>query len=251
MTSDTFDFVTAYEAHANALLEAQNDPDRALELAVGSTQEEFYAVGEMQKDLLVAQGLRTHSSLVEIGCGSGRLAAQLLGWLAGPYLGTDVVQVLLDRAATLANAPNIRFERVTGLSVPIEDASADMVCAFSVFTHLLHEQSFVYMRDCFRVLKPGGRLVFSYLEFRVPSHWAVMEGNVQNVSEGSRVLNQFMSVDAIEAWAEHLNFEVVDIFRGDIPFIPLGRAVSLNGIEFRELGTFGQSAAVLAKPATR
>lgn len=141
----------------------------------------------------------------------------------------------------------MRFQRVTGLGVPAEDDSADMVCAFSVFTHLLHEQSFVYVEDCRRVLRGGGKLVFSFLEFRVPSHWDVIESNISALGAGTGVLNQFMSVDGIETWAQHLDFDVIDIFRGDTLYIPLTRPVTLNGIEHVEFGTFGQSSAVLQK----
>jgi SAM-dependent methyltransferase len=244
-----FDFVSSYEAHTRTLLGDHPERDQALKLAVGSSQEEFFAIGAMQKDLLVAHGLVPESSVIEIGCGSGRLAVQLQDWLKGPYLGTDVVQALLDHASTLASAPNMRFQRVTGLSVPAGDDSADMVCAFSVFTHLLHEQSFVYMEDCRRVLRAGGKLVFSFLEFRVPSHWDVMRSNISALGTTTGVLNQFMSVDGIEAWAQHLNFDLIDIFRGDSAYIPLSHSVVLNGHEFQGSGTFGQSSAVLQKPS--
>ncbi len=249
---DRFDFVSTYEAHTRDLLEGSSEQDRALEQAIGSSSaEEFVTIGAMQRDLLVAHGLVPEASLVEVGCGSGRLAAHLQGWLTGPYLGIDVVQLLLDRASVLASAPNMRFQRVTGLEVPAEDDSVDMVCAFSVFTHLLHEQSFVYMQDCRRVLRGGGKLVFSFLEFRVPSHWAVLESNVAALGAGTTVLNQFMSVDGIEAWAQHLDFDVIDIFRGDAPYIPLSQTAVLNGVEYEEFGTFGQSSAVLRKPSAR
>ena len=68
-----------------------------------------------------------------------------------------------------------RFEVGTGLEIPEAADRADMVCFFSVFTHLLHEQSYVYLRDAKRVLKSGGRIVFSFLEFSMPSHWSVFE----------------------------------------------------------------------------
>ena len=42
-----------------------------------------------------------------------------------------------------------------------------MILAFSVFTHLLHEESFIYLEDFKRVLKPGGSVVFSFLEVLV------------------------------------------------------------------------------------
>jgi hypothetical protein len=90
-------------------------------------------------------------------------------------------------------------------------------------------------------------LVFSFLEFRVPSHWDVMEGNLANI-DNPGVLNQFMSVDAVEVWAQHLGFEIMEISRGDEPFIPLVEPIMLNGHEYEELGTFGQSVAIFRKP---
>jgi ubiquinone/menaquinone biosynthesis C-methylase UbiE len=56
--------------------------------------------------LLVYAGLQPDHSLVDIGCGSGRLAVQLADWLRGPYLGTDVVQSLLDQAAQTCSRPD-------------------------------------------------------------------------------------------------------------------------------------------------
>jgi SAM-dependent methyltransferase len=243
-----FDFVATYESHTEELLNSQGDRGRALELAIGGdSPENFSAIGAMQKDLLVSYGLEPESSLVDVGCGSGRLAIQLRDWLKGSYLGIDVVQLLLDHAATIAHGPHMAYQRVTGLSIPVEDNSIDMVCAFSVFTHLLHEESYAYMADVRRVLKPGGKLVFSFLEFSVPSHWNVMVGNLESLGQ-EKVLNQFMSEDAVTVWAEHLDFEVMGPFRGDEPYIPLSRPVVLNEVEYRDKGTFGQSAAVFRKP---
>ncbi len=245
---DRFDFVRSYEGHTAQLVETEEDQEAALDRSTGSvSSEEFSVIGELQRDLLLAYGLEEDSFVVEIGCGSGRLAVQLAGWLRGTYVGTDVVQALVDRAAAVADGPHMRFERVAGLTVPVDDGTADLVCAFSVFTHLLHEESYAYLQDCRRVLKQGGRVVFSFLEYRVPSHWAVMEANLRSLGR-HEVLNQFVSVDAVEAWAAHLGFEVANVFRGDRPYIPLTRPVLLNGHLYRHLGTFGQSAAVLVKP---
>ena len=242
-------FVSAYEAHTERLLDKAGDDERALELAIGaSSPEEFSAIGEMQHQLLMACGLQPSSALVEVGCGSGRLAVQLAGWLHGPYLGLDVVQTLLDRAAAIATGPHMRYQKVDGLAIPVETDHIDVVCAFSVFTHLRHEESFAYLHDCRRVLRPGGTIVFSFLEFRVPAHWDVMEANLSAIGS-DQVLNQFMSTDAVEVWSRHLDLEVIDIFRGDEPFIPLARPISVNGLEFHDFGTFGQSVAVLRKPA--
>ncbi len=249
-------FVRAYAEHTRRLLESWGSPEGALQAAVGSaTPEEFEMVGRMEKLLLFYAGLQRDDFLVDIGCGSGRLAVQLANWLRGPYLGTDVVQTLLDRAADTCNRPEWRFERVSGLTVPADAESVDMACAFSVFTHLRHEESFVYLKDVYRVLKPGARLVFSFLEFQVPELWPVLEGNVASIGKEA-VLNQFMSVDAVEVFARHVGFELVEVHRGDEPFIPFtnptnptsptGRSRGSDGeIELR---SFGQSVAIYRKP---
>jgi SAM-dependent methyltransferase len=105
------------------------------------------------------------------------------------------------------------------LSIPEKDNSADVVCFFSVFTHLLHEQSYIYLQEAKRVLKPGGMIVFSFLDFTLPQHWNVFETNLREVKMGTH-LNMFMSKDAIPVWAERLNLKVQHIQDGDKGYIP-------------------------------
>ena len=210
---------------------------------------EFAAIGFLEQELLRSEGLHPHSSLVDIGCGSGRLACQLGTWMKGPYLGLDVVQDLLDHAARITARPDWNFQLAPGLTVPVLDSSVDMVSAFSLFTHLLHEETYRYLEDIFRILRPGGKLVFSFLEFSIPSHWSVFETNLAAIGT-TGVLNQFMSRDAIELWASRIGFEPPRFFDGDRPHIPLSRRVELeSGQTYEGLGALGQSVAVLVKPA--
>ena len=139
------------------------------------------------------------------------------------------------------------IERAEGFCIPLGSETVDVACAFSVFTHLRHEESYAYMQDCRRVLKSGGTLVFSFLEYRVPSHWDVMEANLDTVGDVG-VLNQFMSTDAVEVWAQHLEVDLIAVCRGDDEFIPLARPIELAGHRYEDLGTFGQSVAVYRKP---
>ncbi len=86
-----------------------------------------------------------------------------------------------------------------------------MICAFSVFTHLLHHESYLYIEDACRALKPKGKLIFSFLEFADPGHWRVFEDTVE--AQRSAVpthLNSFIERSAISVWASHLGDRVLE-----------------------------------------
>ena len=154
---------------------------------------------------------------------------------------------LLDYASALVKRPDWQFELVSGLTIPAGDGEAAMVCFFSVFTHLLHEESYSYLREASRVLRPGGKVVFSFLEFSVDEHWNVFADNVDSIGLPHH-LNQFMSRDGIEAWARHLELTLEQVYPGDIPYIPLQQPIVLeNGQRYETLGTFGQSVAILTR----
>src|SRR5688572_2504534 len=111
-----------------------------MKLAIGG---QFEAYGQIEADMLRFFGLREHATLIDVGCGSGRLAIPLSKTHQGSYLGTDVVPDLIEFARASCSRPDWRFEVVDRLRIPARDQSADMVCFFSVLTHLLHEQSYL------------------------------------------------------------------------------------------------------------
>ena len=219
------------------------DEKKAMSLAVGG---EFEAVGKLERALLVQYGLMPEHTVIDVGCGSGRLAFQLREYLTGKYIGMDVVPDLFGYAERICQRPDWKFYEAPGVTIPEPDNSADFICFFSVFTHLLHDESFLYLKDAQRVLKPGGKIVFSFLEFRILSHWAVFENYVED-PDPDKILVQFLSRDAIEAWAEHIGLRVIDMHDGDKPHIKLSEVVrGEDGTEMRDLGMLGQSVCVLA-----
>lgn len=219
--------------------------DEAARQAVGG---DFDAIGLVLRETLIHHGLRKHDYLIDVGCGSGRLAKPLSEYLEGKYLGIDVVPELVDYARVMVQRSDWRFEIARGLTIPEQDQQADMVCFFSVFTHLLHEESYVYLREAKRVLRPGGKIVLSFLDFRLDGHWSIFEGNLEDVGIGSKPLNVFISADMLQAWARHLDLEVETIKDGDERYIPLSKPIKFdNGTTVEDLAAFGQSVCVMVR----
>ncbi|MEQ1852196.1 MAG: class I SAM-dependent methyltransferase [Chthoniobacteraceae bacterium] len=226
-----FHFVEDYERHIDRLI-AKHPLPEAMSLAVGGHWEEF---GPVLAEVLVQNGLKDGMSLVDLGCGSGRLAKAIGDRLKIEYLGIDVVQRLLDYAASVSPR-HFKFRCHQELSIPAEPASADMICAFSLFTHLLHEETCLYLQDAHRILRPGGKVVMSFLEFALPEHWLQFEGTMHGRKRNTRQpLNMFIERGAIDVWCSHLGFERTE-------FVP--------GTDTRWGGkSIGQSLAVLRKSA--
>jgi 2-polyprenyl-3-methyl-5-hydroxy-6-metoxy-1,4-benzoquinol methylase len=228
--------VSAYREHVQALL-ATHDREQAFRLAVGGKWE---STGHLLVGALVLAGLTPDTELVDVGCGSGRLAASLAPLWHGEYLGIDVVPDLVDYAREQAFNRSWQFETITRLAIPAGDESKDLVCFFSVFTHLPHEQSFIYLREARRILRTGGRAVVSFLELAEESHWCVFEATVDSVYD-QRHHNQFVHRDELRTWCDRLGFSIERFIGGQELEIPV-----LDGLEpTGELTEFGQSLAII------
>jgi SAM-dependent methyltransferase len=243
MTERIERFRSTYLKHIDDLEHAQGTA-RAMELAVGG---HFAALGTLELALLRQHGLQPHHDVVDVGCGSGRLAIKLRDVQTGGYLGIDVVPKLVDYARDTVQRPDWRFEVAQGLVIPAADASADFVVFFSVLTHLNQEEAFRYVAQAARVLRPGGKLVFSFLEFAIGAHWFIFDGVLKDPNP-DKVLNHFMDRDQIRAFAARLGLTVQHLIDGDQPHIPLTEPVVYDdGTRVEGLGLLGQSVAVLVR----
>lgn len=224
-----FHFVEDYERLVATLM-AQYPLDEAMSRAVGGSYELY---GLLETQLLADVGLKDGMQLIDLGCGSGRCAASVSKRFQISYLGTDIVMPLLQYAASKSPA-HYQFRLHRDLSIPAANESADIVCAFSLFTHLLHAETYIYLQEAVRVLKPNGRIVFSYLEFS--KHWQVFESTV-NAQRANCLphLNMFIESSSIPHWAAHLGLTVDQFIPPEKPILE-GRG-------------FGQSVVVLQKRA--
>ncbi|ESY81439.1 SAM-dependent methyltransferase [Mesorhizobium sp. LNHC221B00] len=210
-----FHFVEDYEKHVARLMR-DHPIDEAMSLDVGGA---YDIIGRIEAEALVKNGLRDGMRLADVGCGSGRTAVALARRLRIDYDGYDIVQALLDYARSKA-PEKYRFHMNRAVKLPAPDATFDYVCAFSLFTHLLHEETFIYMRDCHRVLKKGGKLLFSFLEFRMAALWSIFEATVKQYEASTRpTLNMFLERQAIEVFAAKIGFSVEAFIDADAPVL--------------------------------
>ena len=169
----------------------------------------------------------------------------------GRYFGTDILQELLDYAR-VGCPESWQFACVEDIRIPFPDDCADFASFFSVFTHLLHEESYCYLLEARRVVKAGGTIVFSFLEYE--DNWPVFENAYTALLNGEMTvhLNMFIHRDVIAAWAQRLGMSVVDMRGANEPFVELTRPVVYDDGHCAEgVAPLGQSVCVLRndKPA--
>lgn len=212
-------FVEDYERHVDNLLR-QYPLDEAMSLAVGGA---YDLIGAQEVDILSAVGLSNGMSVLDLGCGSGRTASQLgKRFPEINYVGIDVVQRLLDYAATKC-PKHFRFVCRQDVNIPLADGMVDIAVAFSLFTHLLHEETFCYLQELHRVMKPNGMLIITFLEFAREAHWPIFEATVQVRKDNARDhVNMFIEENALRLWASKIGYMIERIDRED----PIGQSVA-------------------------
>ncbi|HEY8581937.1 MAG TPA: methyltransferase domain-containing protein [Capillimicrobium sp.] len=166
-------------------------PPRRLWGTVG--QGDFVAVGdEFLGHLTALAGLTPSSDVLDAGCGIGRIARPLAGFLGehGSYAGFDV-----DREAIawcrarypqrfrfdVADLRNARYnpagaQEAASFRFPYGDGSFDVVVMTSVLTHLLEPEAANYLAEARRVLRPGGRLLATFFLLDDASRAAIADG---------------------------------------------------------------------------
>lgn len=142
---------------------------------------DFRAVGhELVQQLMLTAGLRPEHHVLDIGCGSGRLALPLARFLRdGRYEGFDIDAEMIAwcRRSITPRHPNFGFHLLDvanthynpdgamtadAVGFPYGEARFDIAVATSLFTHLLPASADNYAAEAARVLAPGGTLFATF-----------------------------------------------------------------------------------------
>ena len=160
-------YVREYRRLLRNLRKNSASETEAYERAVGGS---YRKKGEAQAALIRESAPEGAFHLIDVGCGSGRLAYALRGETQIAYSGFDIMPELVAHAEKVCERPDWRFETISALAVPVPDASADLIAFMSVFTHLKRREIETYLAEARRVFKPGGRILASYLDPHEPKH---------------------------------------------------------------------------------
>ncbi len=101
--------------------------------------------------------LKNDAMLIDIGTGDGylaRSAATKVNKVLAVDISGEMLKTLINKAQE-SGIKNIETIESDGCDMPIEDESADVICA-NMFLHHI-EQPLLAIREMYRVLKPGGK----------------------------------------------------------------------------------------------
>lgn len=140
-------------------------------------------------------GLEPGDSVLDVGCGVGRLAYSLAYYLSpqGKYEGFDIAEKLIEwaRSEISSRLPNFNFQVVDiynkmynpqgkintlDFVFPHPDKSFELIFLTSVFTHLQAKEVRHYLDEISRVLKPGGRCLCTCFLLNPESQAAIAKG---------------------------------------------------------------------------
>jgi SAM-dependent methyltransferase len=95
-------------------------------------------------------------TVLEAGCGEG-YGADLLAEVAGTVVGLDYDALTVAHVAR--RYPRVHTSRANLVALPVAAGAVDVVVSLQVIEHLWDQEGF--LRECRRVLAPGGELLVS------------------------------------------------------------------------------------------
>jgi SAM-dependent methyltransferase len=113
-------------------------------------------------------GVEVHGRVLDAGCGGGGMPLSLAEE-AGLVLGIDPAERFQDAGVRLGRERglrNLKFALADGMFLPFRDGTFDLVLSHAVIEHVADAP--LYLRECARVLRPGGHVYLStapYLSF--------------------------------------------------------------------------------------
>lgn len=195
------------------------DADSAKRAVAGYTDEaELLRTARRTEEILgKTAGLRPDDVVLEIGCGVGRvgsvLAPRCRHWIGADISGNMIAHAR-GRMAALPNVTLVELSTVGLAEIPEE--SVDLVYCTVVFMHLYEWDRWQYVKEAFRVLRPGGRCYFDNMSIGSEHGWQMfLAGAAWPLDRRPAHLSMISSGEELEAYAKRAGFGDVRVHRFD------------------------------------
>lgn len=169
---------------------------------------EFWPVG-MQEATDIAKLLKPTDTVMDYGCGVGRIAIPMARIHPGRVIGVDVSLEMLSKAARFgfeqnAVCPEWQRAKATG-QIPIKSGTVNLVYECLVFQHIPYAHMETVLGEISRVLKANGSLLCAMPAQQGPD----IDQKFQKVPPTDTWHSRYYSLDAWKAMMEPHGFKYV------------------------------------------
>ncbi len=203
---------------------------------VGGSRHDFRPLGDKWlRTFIRTADLKPDESVLDVGCGVGRMAVALTRYLTPPqgrYEGFDIVRdgIAWCREEITPRFPNFHFQHAdlynkeynpdgtlhaSEYQFPYPDESFDFAFLTSVFTHMLPADVRQYLSEVRRVLRPGGRCLATFFVLDAEARARIQAGRVETPRRFQHDIGGAWAVDPqlAEAAVAYSESTVQDFFR--------------------------------------
>ena len=172
--------------------------------------------------------------MLDLGCGFGGRPARFVELGAKSVTGIEVSDRLVRSATDFARSrglSNTRFLQGTGEQIPLEDERFDLITMVDVMEHVVAPQD--VLRECYRVLRPGGKLAIVF-----PPYYALKSGShLHGYATSFPGLNLLFSTQTLKRAARsQLSAQGID-FQQYFREIPTDKLWNMNGLTVQQFHT--------------
>jgi SAM-dependent methyltransferase len=139
------------------------------------------------KNLIELVDVRPQDDILEFGCGVARIGLELAPrcrtW-TGADVSANMLATAAERLLGVNNTRLVKLQRV-GLD-QLESNSFDLAYSTNMLAHLDELDRWRYVKDAFRVLRPGGRLCIDNVDLESEEGWSAFSHVAESLQESER-----------------------------------------------------------------